>query len=237
VIFPIHKEISTFWGNSSLIHIFQSVDKFLLFGENIFSYENILYFNSFPTFIDKFLVVGEKYSLAYENILHPALGIHSFTYHYQMLNLCFYSVHFILYLFQIFCAVRTGRIIIDIAKLHHHKSLHKQIFEHFIANNISLPTTSPSKIITISGTYESGFISCFGAKEMEKMDPAVLKANSQLPSFCDISFTDLCKETKIYSYALIILWAILICSILSYEFKTFTMIKKVNGKANGGEMI
>jgi hypothetical protein len=129
----------------------------------------------------------------------------------------------------------AGRIILDVTQLHKHKSLHKQIFDQFAENNISLPTTTPAKISTTQGSYESGLVSCFGTKEKEMDPPAILKANSQLPSLCNISFTDMSMETKIYCYALIFLWSMLVFSALIYQIKTFKMFK--NGKPKRGEML
>jgi hypothetical protein len=147
-----------------------------------------------------------------------------------------YPFIFILYIFLIILQFRTARIIIDITNLHQHKSLHKKIFDQFIANNISLPTTAPPIPSTTTGSYESGLISCFGTKEKEEeeMDPMVRTANTQLPSLCNVSFSDMGMETKIYCYALIVLWAMLMFSSLIYQVKTFTMLKQKNKKPKGG---
>jgi hypothetical protein len=69
------------------------------------------------------------------------------------------------------------------------------------------------------------------------MDHAFLKANSQIPSLGNISFSDVNMETKIYCFALIILWAMLMFSLLIYQFNTFTMVKNGIGNSNGGEMV
>jgi hypothetical protein len=123
--------------------------------------------------------------------------------------------------FLIILEISPGRIIIDLEELPEHKSLHNKVFEAFKEKGITPPLS------TTTASYESGIIQCFGETTTTEMEQ-ILKSNPQLPSICNISFSEMSLETKIYcysySYTLLALWIMLMLSALMYQIRTLLKV-------------
>jgi hypothetical protein len=129
----------------------------------------------------------------------------------------------ILLLFLLALEITFGKILIDLIQLQNEKVLHNKLFDILKEKDIS---PSPS---TTTKSYEDGIIACFGDKTTTpkpKMEQ-FLKANvnAPMPALCNMSFSEMTLEQKMYCFAILALWVMLMLSAIMYQIRTMMKVR------------
>jgi hypothetical protein len=110
------------------------------------------------------------------------------------------------------------------------------LFDKLFNKQAAITSTTVAPITT-EESFESGIIECFGDKPTTStttLKPIameqILSNNHQFPSLCKGSPSEQDTQTKLYCFALLALWIMLMFSALIYQIRTIWAMKKLKGK-------